>query len=201
MSDTPKICGITEFSDLVTDACITDERFNLVFGSFWGRDTVVQEILARITLNASDNLSLSSITVQGEGIHSPVYFNKDFLDKRMTKASGTLFGSMTNVWLYDQRVLQADYANYSSYILIRDGFADDEDHARIWNQIVDLAPFPILDHWKDRVLDVVVRHQMIQSMNTIFGNAVAKHIALKVDVLQNAISSMIRSGLLTTEIQ
>ena len=189
------ICTIEELSDLCVDACITDESCNLIFGSFWGRDTVIQEILARITLNASEELALRSVTVVGEGIHSPVYFDKEFLEKQLAKSfPGTLFGSMTNLWLFDKRVQNPDYANGSAYILLKDGFVDDADQARIWQQIVDLSPFPILDHWKDLVLDIVVQHEMILNMKTLMGKAVCRRIALKKDVLQNAISGLIRSG-------
>lgn len=190
------VCTLEELSDLCVDACITDESCNLIFGSFWGRDTAIQEVLARITLNASEELSLQSVTVVGEGIHLPVYFHKDFLDKQLAKSyPGTLFGSMTNLWLYDKRVLDPDYANQSAYLLLK----DEVDHARIWQQIVDLAPFPILDHWRDHVLDIVIKHDMIQTMKTALGSAFCKRITLKADVLQNAISDLIRNGQLAID--
>ncbi|HBO9749895.1 TPA: hypothetical protein L5D85_002281 [Pseudomonas aeruginosa] len=46
-SPTP-LYQIEECLDLYVDACMCDEQRNLVFLSTWGRDTVTQELLARL---------------------------------------------------------------------------------------------------------------------------------------------------------
>ncbi len=46
-SPTP-LYQIEECPDLYVDACMCDEQRNLVFLSTWGRDTVTQELLARL---------------------------------------------------------------------------------------------------------------------------------------------------------
>ncbi len=46
-SPTP-LYQIEECPDLYVDACVCDEQRNLVFLSAWGRDTVTQELLARL---------------------------------------------------------------------------------------------------------------------------------------------------------
>lgn len=53
-SPTP-LYQIEECPDLYVDACVCDEQRNLVFLSAWGRDTVTQEFLARLTLDREEN--------------------------------------------------------------------------------------------------------------------------------------------------
>ncbi|WP_141202657.1 hypothetical protein [Pseudomonas aeruginosa] len=52
-SPTP-LYQIEECPDLYVDACVCDEQRNLVFLSAWGRDTVTQEFLARLTLGREE---------------------------------------------------------------------------------------------------------------------------------------------------
>jgi hypothetical protein len=189
------ICSILELPDLVVDSCITDDSCNLIFCSIWGRDTAVQEILARITLNPSENLSLQSITIDGEGVHSPVYFNKELLEKKAARSyPGTLFGNMTHLWLFDKRVMEPDYANHSAYLLYG---PNDDTATRVWPLICDLAPYPLPDHWKSEVFRIVVLQDMLIRMKTVLGNTTGYKIDLNVDLIQSAVSRLIRDGKLS----
>lgn len=186
------ICSVLELPDLVVDSCITDKSCNLIFCSIWGRDTAVQEILARITLNPSENLSLQSITIDGEGVHSPVYFNKELLEKKAARSyPGTLFGNMTHLWLFDKRILEPDYANHSAYLLCG---SEDDATDRIWPLICELAPFPLPDHWRSAVLRAVAMNDMLVSMKTVLGKTKGFMIDLNVDLIQSDLSNLIRGG-------
>ncbi|MBC8209447.1 MAG: hypothetical protein H8E21_00160, partial [Gammaproteobacteria bacterium] len=55
---------IPEVHGVFVDAILTDEASNLVFGSFWGRDTAIRELQGRLTLAQSAG-GLSAFTVQG----------------------------------------------------------------------------------------------------------------------------------------
>ncbi|PKL94697.1 MAG: hypothetical protein CVV18_08115, partial [Gammaproteobacteria bacterium HGW-Gammaproteobacteria-8] len=96
---------IDECPDLMADGCVGDEHGNLVFLSIWARDTAVQEFLARLTLGRDEQGldQLHVITEQGGSL--PVFVgNVDNLEKRITRAyRRTLFGSLSNVWLFDRR--------------------------------------------------------------------------------------------------
>lgn len=188
-------CSILELPDLIVDSCITDESCTLIFGSIWGRDTAIQEILARITLNLSDELSLRYITIDGSGIHSPVYFDKEFLEKKMARSyPGTLFGNMTHLWLFDKRVMEPDYSNHSAYLIHQN---DETGSGRIWPLVSELAPYPLPDNWQSEVLKVVSEHHMLTPMKIILGKAGCFKIALNVDLIQQAVSGLIRDGSLT----
>ena len=58
-SPTP-LYQIEECPDLYVDACVCDEQRNLIFLSAWGRDTVTQEFLARLTLGREEMASTIS---------------------------------------------------------------------------------------------------------------------------------------------
>ena len=106
-SPTP-LFPIEECNDLFVDACACDEQRNLVFLSAWGRDTALQEFLARLTLGSTeDGLSQFHIVVDGRSL--PVFPNIDLLEKRTTRQMrGTVFGSLIHLWLFDRRCVQPD---------------------------------------------------------------------------------------------
>ncbi|EMM6323477.1 hypothetical protein RO330_004862, partial [Pseudomonas aeruginosa] len=95
-SPTP-LYQIEECPDLYVDACVCDEQRNLVFLSAWGRDTVTQEFLARLTLDREEN-GIDHFHIIVDGRRLPVFPNQDLLEKRTTRQfRGTLFGSLLNL--------------------------------------------------------------------------------------------------------
>jgi hypothetical protein len=189
------LCSVLELPDLIVDSCITDDSCNLIFCSIWGRDTAVQEILARITLNPSEDLSLQSITIDGSGIHSPVYFNKELMDKRAARSyPGTLFGNMTHLWLFDKRIVEPDYASHTAYLLRHDGKSADH----LWPLIVDLTPFPLPDHWQQAVARIINEAEMVKPMKIVLGKTKCFQVSLDVDLIQSEVSRLIRDGKLST---
>lgn len=56
---------IPEIHGVFVDSILTDETDNLVFGSFWGRDTAIREFQGRLTLGLSEN-GMTSFNVQGD---------------------------------------------------------------------------------------------------------------------------------------
>ncbi|NAT57468.1 hypothetical protein CU666_03215, partial [Pseudomonas syringae pv. actinidifoliorum] len=94
-----QLIQIEECPDLYVDACVCDEQRNLIFLSAWGRDTAMQEFLARLTLGtAEDGLDQFHIVMNGQ--HIPVFPDVELLDKRTTRQlRGTLFGSLLHLWL------------------------------------------------------------------------------------------------------
>lgn len=196
-----------EFSDLFIDACICDDSLNLMFMSVWGRDTAIYEMLGRITLNASNELSLRSLNLKWDDKQVPVYLNVDLLEKRLTRGyKGTYFGSLVHVWLFDNRMTKPDIANHATFILenttqtVSDMLALPElEQQKLWSQVVELAPFPLLEHWRKPVMQEIFKHNMIHLMKPLFGQLTCWRIQLNVDVIQNYISNMIRCGALTAE--
>ena len=139
---------IDECPDLMADGCIADENGNLVFLSIWARDTAVQEFLARLTLgrDAQGLEQFHVITEQGASV--PVFVgNVENLEKRTTRAyRRTLFGSLSNVWLFDRRCVRPDKANASALAILQ----RDTPHRldRLWTLVRDTCPLPLLDPWR-----------------------------------------------------
>ncbi len=109
--------AVNEINDVYCDALVCDEGY-LVFASCWGRDTAIQELLARLTLTANEG-GISQLSFDGhvasengDTSDSKLRFenypakigNPDRLDKmtgRMPKSN--LFGDLVHVWLFDKK--------------------------------------------------------------------------------------------------
>jgi hypothetical protein len=180
---------IDECPDLMADGCIGDENGNLVFLSIWARDTAVQEFLARLTLGG-DEQGLDQfhvITEQGGSV--PVFVgNVENL---------ALFGSLSNVWLFDRRCVRPDKANASALALL----PRDSTHRldRLWMLVRDTCPLPLLDHWCDLVLELLQAESMLTRLPFALGSLEGHRLAIDVPALTHTLGSLIRSGVLTAE--
>lgn len=191
---------IDECPDLMADGCIGDENGNLVFLSIWARDTAIQEFLARLTLGRDEQglEQFHVITEQGDSV--PVFVgNVDNLEKRSTRSyRRTLFGSLTNVWLFDRRCVCPDKANASALALL----PRDSTHRldRLWTLVRDTCPLPLLDHWRDLVLELLQAKSMLTRLPFALGPLEGYRLAIDVPVLTQILGGLIRSGVLTTDL-
>ncbi|TVT83954.1 hypothetical protein [Pseudomonas sp. H3(2019)] len=189
---------VDECPDLYVDACVCDEQRNLVFLSAWGRDTALQEFLARLTLGSAEN-GLDQFHIVMDGRSLPVFPNVDLLEKRTTRQfRGTLFGSLLHLWLFDRRCAQPDRANHFAYALLEEGQAPRQ---RLWPLVTETCPLPLLQHWREPVLDVLTHHDMLQPLPGALGSITAWRLSLQLDVLEPALGELIRRGQLTTDAQ
>ncbi|QNM96733.1 hypothetical protein [Chitinimonas koreensis] len=186
---------IDECPDLMADGCVGDERGNLVFLSVWARDTAIQEFLARLTL-AGDERGLDQFHLVADGGSLPLCVgNADSLEKRSTRAyRRTLFGSVTNLWLFDRRCVRPDKANASSLMLLPHGATHGLD--RLWMLVQETCPLPLLDHWRDTVLALLQSKQMLTRLPLALGPLEGHRLALDVPTLTSALGALIRSGTL-----
>lgn len=146
MPNHTQLFHVEECPDLYVDACICDEQRNLIFLSAWGRDTAMQEFLARLSLGPAENgLEQFHIIMNEQRI--PVFPDAEVLEKRTTRQlRGTLFGSLLHLWLFDQRCAQPDRANLYAYALTD---PTQQPFHRLWQMVVDTCPLPFLPHWRD----------------------------------------------------
>lgn len=195
MPNPTQLFQLEECPDLYVDACACDEQRNLVFLSAWGRDTALQEFLARLTLGSSENgLNQFHLVVDGRSL--PVFPNIDMLEKRTTRQlRGTLFGSLVHLWLFDRRCVQPDRANHFAYALLE---SRQSTHQRLWPLIIDTCPLPLLPHWQAPVMDVLTQNDMLQSLPGTLGAFTAWRLSLQLDVLEPALGDLIRQGQLST---
>ncbi|MCK0545824.1 hypothetical protein JTE78_24545 [Pseudomonas syringae pv. aptata] len=197
MANRTQLFRIEECPDLYVDACICDEQRNLIFLSAWGRDTAMQEFLARLTLGTTEN-GLDQFHIVMNDHRIPVFPDTDQLEKRTTRQlRGTLFGSLLHLWLFDQRCSQPDRANHSAYALINQAH---DPFDRLWPLVVDTCPLPFLPHWREPVMEVLTAHNMLRPLPGAIGSVTAWRLSLQLDVLEKALGELIRVGKLTTEV-
>ena len=150
---------IDECPDLMADGVVGDENGNLVFISLWARDTAVQEFLARLTLGR-DEQGLDQfhiITEQGASI--PVFVgNVENLEKRSARALPA-----HAVRLADQHL-----AVRSALRQTRQGQRQrwrscprSDRLDRLWTLVRDTCPLPLLDPWRDSVLELLQAKSML----------------------------------------
>jgi len=188
---------IDECPDLMADGCVGDEHGNLVFLSIWARDTAVQ-FLARLTLGRDEQGLDQFHVITDQGASIPVFVgNVENLEKRITRAyRRTLFGSLTNVWLFDRRAVTPDKANASALALLSRESAHRLD--RLWLLVRDTCPLPLLDHWRDIVLELLQARTMLTRLPFALGPLEGHRLAIDVPALTQALGSLIRSNVLTT---
>jgi hypothetical protein len=186
---------IDECPDLMADGCISDEHSNLVFLSVWARDTAVQEFLARLTLSRAEQ-GLDQFHLITEQASIPIVVgNTDNLEKRSTRAfRRTLFGSMVHLWLYDRRCVRPDKANASALVLLPKDVSDHTE--RLWTLVRETCPLPLLDHWRDTVLELLQSQAMLTRVPFALGPLEGHRLALDVSVLTTALGELIRNGTL-----
>ncbi len=185
---------ISVIDDLYVDAVLTDESSHLLFLSLWGRDTALQEFMARVQLPASDN-GIRDFHVTGVGFDQYVQIpSVDALEKTSAKTSrDTVFGQLTQLWIYHQRVSTPDRVNRRAVMLYRPNEQIDP-----WPTIKSVCHLPLLDHWRDAVVDCCYTRDWLRGLDNGLGVKGAL-IDLSSDDVEIVITEMIRNYELTLE--
>lgn len=191
---------IVECTDLMADGVVCDDLGNLVFLSVWARDTAIQQFLALLTLGAGeDGLDHFDLVREEKGDESDpltvLVGNVGRLEKRSTRVfRRTLFGSMVNLWLFDRICVKPDKSNSTALALLR----RDDDHRldRLWTLVQDTCPLPLLDHWRDTVMDLLLERSMLKRLPTAIGPLEGHRLELNVPTLTTALGELIRNGVL-----
>ena len=183
---------LSAIPDVYADAWLTDDAGSLLFLSVWGRDTALQELLARLQLPRSDN-GIREFTLHHGEIKRLVRVpNVDGLDKITAKTpSHTVFGVLTHLWIYDQLAVRPDQVNHRALML----YDIEEGEPDPWPLFKTVCPLPMLDGWKDIILS---RCQQRQWIRPVAQGAGIAGIAIELDAqLEPMMTEMIRRGELT----
>lgn len=187
---------LNEIPYIMADGYVCDDRRSLVFLSLWGRDTAIQELLARLTLSGEERLS--QLTLTDTALHEHILFPGDTntLDKRISRHAGTRFGTLLHLWLFDKRCLEPDRANNSSLLLIR----RDDPHwrQRIWTLLQETCALPTLVHWQDNILTLLLDSQMLTPLAGSHGELSGWQLTLDIPQLTDLIGEAIIRGKLKT---
>ncbi|MFT3819846.1 MAG: hypothetical protein QM750_19910 [Rubrivivax sp.] len=150
---------LNEQSDVFVDAMAADHHAQLLFLSAYGRDTSIQQLMARLHQAAREGGvdELSAVDRQSSAKVALKVLVGD--PKRLEKATGRLpktglLGNLVHVWIFDAAILDLDHAAQAAWIV-----DVDTDPQRLagetWNLIKRLSPVPLLDAWAADVMDHV----------------------------------------------
>jgi len=193
--------AINEVNDVYCDALVCDEDY-LVFASCWGRDTAIQELLARLTLTTSEG-GISQLSFDGylssmtRVENHPVKIgNPDRLDKmtgRMPKSN--LFGDLVHVWLFDKTTRTPDYVNRQGYLLVLPG--QDDQVNQTWNLIKQVCHLPLLEHWQETIFSLMREQHWLKLIEGYEMNLLS--INIPEDEFNSAISQKVTAGQLSVQ--
>jgi hypothetical protein len=193
------LLSIDECPDLMADACVGDEDGRLIFLSVWARDTAVQEFLARLTLArvARGTEAFHVVNDAGAAFRHDVG-NAARLEKRLTRSyRRTLFGSLVNLWLFDARCIRPDPANACALALLPLEASCRWD--RLWRLTRETCPLPLLDPWREPVLEILRERSMLTRLPLALGPLEGYRLAIDVPVLSEALGELIRADVLTVD--
>lgn len=186
----PELLPIVELPGVFADALLRDERGGLLFCSLWGRDTAIQELLARLSVPVEEG-GLRSLHVEAPQGTETVHFDRmpttDKLSGRLPPKN--LFGNLVQLWLYDRLAVEPDRANRRALLLQRNVTHGD---AALWNLVRSVTHLPLLDHWNEVVLDVFRQNDWIRPLRGIQVDAV--FVDLGSDAVEVEISRLVREG-------
>ena len=199
-SASPKqLYRIDECPDLMADGVVSDGSGNLAFLSIWARDTAVQQFLARLTLGRDPEGLDQFHIVTDRGNSVPVFVgNVADLVKRSTRVyRQTVFGSMSNLWLFDQRCITPDKANGCALALLPRGSTHRTQ--RLWSLVQETCPLPLLDAWRDIVLELLHSKEMLTQLPFALGPLEGHRLAIDLPALTRALGDLIRRDVLTAD--
>jgi len=191
MLDLPEIPGV------FCDAHLVDEA-GPRFLSLWGRDTAMQEFLARLSLPERDG-GLRAFRIgdgHEEGAKHVPFLDPDRLLRESARRSDTVFGEMIHVWLMDRILREPDHANGRALLLRRDALADDRD--AVWDLLRETLWIPVLDHWRDTVLDRLAAIGCIKGISGYRVHGTLLDLARREEI-ESCLSSLVRDGHLPLE--
>lgn len=146
---------LTEQSDVFIDAMASDHHAQLLFVSAYGRDTSVQQFLARLHQSSRDGGVDELSAVERHGL-KPTLKVLVGDPKRLEKTTGRLartglLGNLVHVWIFDPAVLSVDHAARSAWIL-DDGDDSPRRLDEAWRLVREISPVPLLDAWRCPVM-------------------------------------------------
>lgn len=168
---------LKELADVFVDACVRDESGRLLFLSCYGRDTAIQQLFAAFYLKANDGgLDHFHLVAPDAGIHDQGDLVMVGDADRLTKFSGrlpreNLFGNLAHTWIYDPCVISPDRSARLAWVVEPEPYSEalrDSITAKVWDTYKDLSPVPLLDHWRDRVLEATAEECVTLMHNSGF---------------------------------
>ena len=198
---------VDEAPELFADAVLVDAADNLLFLSLWGRDTALQEFLARLSLPAHEG-GLDSFFLRPGNTANGLPRRKlvqigdpDRLEHYSGRMPTNIFGDMAHLWLFNRLVTEPDLANRRTIALFKpDEVSTDSErevvHGRIWQLTKAICHLPLLDHWIEPVTAAFRSRDWIKHFDGIGIHAAMIDLNLGEEV-EAVITGLVRDGSLS----
>lgn len=148
---------LVEQSDVFVDACVSDERRDLLFLSVYGRDTSIQQLQARLH-QSTEQGGVDRLTFRASPQDRPALEVMVGDAQRLEKVIGRLprsglLGNLVHAWIYDPALLKPDLSAGVGWVLSLDGpMAEAFEAEQSWLLVQELSPVPLMAHWSLTVL-------------------------------------------------
>lgn len=203
MSTTPE----TELVEIVglygayADAYVLDEANHLVFLSIWGRDTAIQELLARLTVPVRDG-GLEQFKLRHANGREMFALPGD--PGRLTKHNGrmpreNLHGDVVHLWLYQPLVEEPDRANRRAILLDDSRFRQPDPTVfsdKVWSLLKEISHLPLHNSWQATLIEHFTTKGWVKPLTKVFGMT-AIQLELGAPEVELAITELIHQGRLT----
>ena len=159
---------IQEMPEVMADACLRDSEGRFMFLSIYGRDTAVMQFLAAMELpRDKQGIEMFSLIDTHTSLSSTVDVGGT---DRLTKHSGRLprgglFGPLSHMWIYHAGLTEPDMVNRSGWVLHHGAYDERALAERSWRLLQRLSPVPLLDAWRDCLMDHARATGMVRELN------------------------------------
>ena len=189
-----KIFNVDDFDSMFCDGLAIKDG-DLIFGSFWGRDTTILECLSKYQLPTHSG-GLSYFNVEGVS----AFVKPDTLKKQTSRSVSKTFGNLVHLWLYNESLLKIDSVNHSSISLYFDKVKEFSDLPGdlLWNLINKLCPFPLLASWKEQIVDKCINENFVSIHPGL--NLSCIEVNLDADILGEFISTGVKNNQLNVDV-
>lgn len=205
--ETVKLFRVADVFGLYADAFVQDRQSGqLIFASFWGRDTTIQELLARLTLSSSEGglaaLDFNPCDNPHNGLNVSIG-DPNRLDKLTGRMpADNLFGAVVQLWLYDRKAVEPDHASRRALLLTGEDVSDGQcgsalEDEKVWALFKTASHLPLLDHWRQALISVALSCGWLRMHPGFQVNAM--ELDLGVEDYEATVSELIRQGRLTLE--
>lgn len=186
-----RMIHIKQQSSVFCDSYVANET-GILFASFWGRNTSLQQFLARMELPVHED-GINELTFEISEDKSETFFLQD--SKKMHKLSGRVPGTiydkdLSHIFIYDKSTVELDYSNHKATILYFDNIKI--DNKSIWKLIKELSSIPLLDSWMEQIIDTCFKDNYIHHIDG-FGGVGALTVKLEIDQFEKDVTQMIKS--------
>lgn len=197
------IFRMIEVADIFVDACLRNEAGELMFLSFYGRDTSVQQLKARIQLGRHEQ-GITAFTLRDteSQLSSDNHYIQIGDPNRFELYSGrysvgNLYNNLCHGFIYDPVLIKPSKSAQSGWVIMEPGSDNNEQMLNnLWQVYKQLSSIPLLDEWKEvvmaRVNDCFVTMLKSSTFPPI-GRIDGAHLVLE-SRFETVITDMLRKG-------